>query len=662
MISRHGTMRPSAPAASGGAAASSDDAADDEGDWDRGGDPPAFVSSGQEEKEEEEEEGSPNTHPISVEALVSARLVEDVERETDREAGAGGGGGGGALVAYVDQTPLVVAKKEGAITVNVRDRRVQITLAALCLAVMGGAISGALVATTTKTITATKKISSPTPALPQSPSESPSLNPTRLSWEQAGRNVLGQFYFDRFGWSVSVSSDGSRFVASAPQGSTDQNPTATVGGYVRVYDYIRGDWVLAGEIPKPYDFIDDDYSRENHGEVVATLVSISGDGTTLAVGYPPRENGTAGFVQVFRNVPGDDGSGGNWTSLGEEIWGAAHEERFGGLWEWADDDLYGPYYYDYARQAVSSLCLSSDGRMLAIGSPKDETGGIPEVRVYTLVETNEKATGVESRWVQQGGDIVGTNPTSRFGQAVSLSADGRRIAIGDLNREFWQNDFDTSQRDDYGYVKIYKYDGPSQTWKQLGQQLEGLPVSYANYLRIGEFGSAVSISGDGTTVAAAASNRNSDDECPGVVLVHRYDEGSDEWEQLGDFIWQNGINCTIVHATKLYGATFDSTGYAVSLSHDGSRLAVGMGSDDILPHNLGRDDYYQDFGTVVVYDFDGNDWVQIGDVITGAGRNDLAGWSISLSSDGRRVVVGSPLNQENGNDSGQARVFELTGV
>jgi len=280
------------------------------------------------------------------------------------------------------------------------------------------------------------------------------------------------------------------------------------------------------------------------------------------------------------------------------------------------------------------------------------------VRVYALVETEGKRTW----WVQRGGGIVGADPNGGFGRTVSLSADGKRIAIGDPYHSHWQILLDAnSERRDYGYIKIYEYDKPGRTWKQLGQRLNSLPVMYINNAPVGEFGSAVSIYGDGTTVAAAAPYRNLFDKCPGVVRVHRYVEGRDEWEQLGDFIWQNRINCPIVLVTKKYGELYDETGYAVYLSHDGSRLAVGMPSDDIAPPGSDARDYNINVGTVALYKLDGNKWEQLRNVITGAGAKDHSGWSISLSSDGWRVVVGSPLNRDRGNDSGQVRVFELTG-
>mmetsp|Transcript_9212 Transcript_9212/g.27746 ORF Transcript_9212/g.27746 Transcript_9212/m.27746 type:complete len:106 (-) Transcript_9212:68-385(-) len=96
---------------------------------------------------------------------------------------------------------------------------------------------------------------------------------------------------------------------------------------------------------------------------------------------------------------------------------------------------------------------------------------------------------------------------------------------------------------------------------------------------------------------------------------------------------------------------FDDTGYAVGLSYDGTRLAVGMGSADVdfVENN-------DDFGIVRIYDFDGTSWVQVGDVIVGEKPKDRNGWSLSLSSDGQRLAVGHR------NDSGQVRVFELTGL
>jgi len=63
-----------------------------------------------------------------------------------------------------------------------------------------------------------------------------------------------------------------------------------------------------------------------------------------------------------------------------------------------------------------SLSLSANGRILAIGEP-----GIDRVRVF-------RADG--SQWVQLGESLYGKQPDSKFGESISLSDDGVTLVVG----------------------------------------------------------------------------------------------------------------------------------------------------------------------------------------------------------------------------------------
>ena len=61
-----------------------------------------------------------------------------------------------------------------------------------------------------------------------------------------------------------------------------------------------------------------------------------------------------------------------------------------------------------------------------------------------------------------------------------------------------------------------------------------------------------------------------------------------------------------------------------------------------------------------------NRWQQVGNDIDGEASGDWSGFegtsgtSVSLSSDGNIVVIGAPYNDGNGNESGHVRIFQLT--
>ena len=76
----------------------------------------------------------------------------------------------------------------------------------------------------------------------------------------------------------------------------------------------------------------------------------------------------------------------------------------------------------------------------------------------------------------------------------------------------------------------------------------------------------------------------------------------------------------------------DHSGSSVSLSSDGTRVAIGA---------LQMTATVIDSGHVRVYDYNGNAWTQVGADIDGEAANDQSGHSVSLSSDGTRVAIGA---------------------
>lgn len=99
-------------------------------------------------------------------------------------------------------------------------------------------------------------------------------------------------------------------------------------------------------------------------------------------------------------------------------------------------------------------------------------------------------------------------------------------------------------------------------------------------------------------------------------------------------------------------AVGDWSGSGVSLSQDGSRVAIGA------PNNNGT---APDAGQVRIYELTSGTWVQVGADLDGEGVMDQFGYSVALSADGGRVAVGAYGNDGNGIDAGHVRVFEENG-
>ncbi|MDW3651882.1 MAG: T9SS type A sorting domain-containing protein [Bacteroidia bacterium] len=97
-------------------------------------------------------------------------------------------------------------------------------------------------------------------------------------------------------------------------------------------------------------------------------------------------------------------------------------------------------------------------------------------------------------------------------------------------------------------------------------------------------------------------------------------------------------------------ASEDASGFAVSFSNNGNRLAVTANTNDGNGNDAGH---------LRIFDWDGNNWLQLGDDIDGEFAGDRSGYSVSLSADGQRVAIGAPLNDGIANDAGHVRVYEL---
>jgi hypothetical protein len=200
---------------------------------------------------------------------------------------------------------------------------------------------------------------------------------TSNGWEQLGSDIDGETS-EFLGFSISLSEDGSRLVASSPQ-------YGNVVGRVRVYEYNASykQWEqLGGDIDGGGEYEEFGYS-----------VSMSSDGYKVAIGGPGNN-----LVRVYEY----SSSHLEWQQLGSDIDGEGLGDGFG-----------------------YSVSMSSDGYKVAIGGPYNDGNGDSSghVRVY-------KYSTSLLEWQQVGGDIDGEAVRDASGYTVSLSSDGYTLAIG----------------------------------------------------------------------------------------------------------------------------------------------------------------------------------------------------------------------------------------
>ena len=198
-------------------------------------------------------------------------------------------------------------------------------------------------------------------------------------------------------------------------------------------------------------------------------------------------------------------------------------------------------------------------------------------------------------WTQRGEDIVIT--TSFTSSKVTLSGDGDRLAIS------WPN-----HSSDRGRVETYEWDGLS--WLAYGEPIIGEEEG-------DQFGTSIDLSDDGNILIIGSPQE--DYTLSGYTRVFSWD--GDAWSPLGERINGTSINKDL--------------GEVVSISAEGNVIAIGDPYSDAGGNNSGE---------VIVYEFNGAEWVQKGNSLAGFNTIDSFGASLMLSSDGTRLVVGAPNN------------------
>ncbi|CEL95849.1 unnamed protein product [Vitrella brassicaformis CCMP3155] len=274
------------------------------------------------------------------------------------------------------------------------------------------------------------------------------------TWTQVGADIDGLAAYDQSGYSVAMSSDGSRLAIGA-WGNDDGGSDS---GHVRVFDLVESTWTQVGA----------DIDGEAADDWSGAAVAMSSDGSRLAIGAPYHFGSSldSGHVRVFDLVES------TWTQVGADIDGEAVFDNSG-----------------------YSVAMSSDGSRLAIGTQGNNGGGSGRghVRVFDLVE---------STWTQVGVDIDGEADDDRSGQSVAMSSDGSRLAIG-----AWGNDGGGSLS---GHVRVF--DLVESTWTQVGADIDGEAANDQSRR-------SVAMSSDGSSFAIGAPRNGGGGSDSGHVRV-----------------------------------------------------------------------------------------------------------------------------------------------
>ena len=325
-------------------------------------------------------------------------------------------------------------------------------------------------------------------------------------------------------------------------------------------------------------------------EWLGSAVALNDAGNVLAVGSTnaPNANGVSvGRVQIL------EWDGAAWGPKGENLMGLENPFSFATFYGFTVD-------------------LSADGNTVAIGAPFrwSAAGDMADVGYVEVYDWNGNA------WVLRGEAVYGTEEETMWsGFDVALSADGQSFITGapSLGPIFGET----------GLVRAYAWNGDE--WMQKGQDFYGaLPGDDA--------GRAVSMANNGNTIAfsAALSDPTIPGNDEGEVMVFDWEE--DAWALRGDTL------------SSIYD--YDDFGESISLSSDGTRLAVGapfVSNDDPIA-------LYAGLGTV--YEWQDEGWIEICPPILGVQHQEFGG-EVAMSGDGSTFIMGAFAYEPNG----RARVF-----
>lgn len=347
-------------------------------------------------------------------------------------------------------------------------------------------------------------------------------------------------------------------------------------------------------------------------------VAISSDGSTLVVGAEQEHTGVDNSGAAYIFVRNPDGV---WSEQAVLKASTLDSDHFGG-----------------------SVSISADGNTVAVGAQwessmttginGDELDDSANLSGAVYVFTRDLADD----WSQQAFiKASNTDMNDHFGADVSLSADGDKLAVG----ASWEGSAangvgaDESNNDAQTAGAVYIFSRESGAWQQDAF------IKASNPEAQDYFGTAIALSGDGSTLAVGAPMESSDS-----VGVNGDDSNNDAPDSGAVYVYEvNGV--TWEQAAFIKASNTDSEdefGRDVALSFSGNTLAAsapGEDSDSTGVNSDGSDDSGSERGAAYIFTrAEGGDWMQHSYIKPSFIPNGFAS-SLALSSDGDILSVGA---------------------
>ena len=377
-------------------------------------------------------------------------------------------------------------------------------------------------------------------------------------------------------------------------------------GSVKVFKTDGKDWIQLGN-----EIIGDSFWDQ-----IGISISLSADGTTLAVGSPLSVEYDSSESDISAAFPGRPYV--SVYKLENNIW-----NQIGSDIEYVEtNDQDKNSYFGF------STSLSADGKVLAVSS------------MWTNEDVNTSNNGEVKIFENSGigfsqvGNTLKESNFDEFGYSVDLSSDGSTLVVSSAEG---------------GGIFIYERDGDN--WSQIGET-----ISFFDYesdlkpetIRKQETIIQSKITDDGRYIAIGSPNTDDNGLNSGKLKVFKNNNGS--WEQVG---------------ADIYGA---------SLSRLGTYIDIEVDSNGFLTLGAsGTDENGNSF--VNVYKLFGSDWISFANLDSTNNKNFPTN-SLDISNNGEFLAIGtshSPINNQNYDDNylsagyigfkeeiGNVRVYDLS--
>jgi len=421
------------------------------------------------------------------------------------------------------------------------------------------------------------------------------IDPVITSASSATAKFTGGKDSDSFGWSVSLSPDGSRALVGAYNNNT--------AGAAYIFDKPAGGWSGTTSASAATAR----FTGGNDGDQFGFSTSLSSDGSRALVGaiYNDTAGTDAGAAYIFDKPGGGWGGTTSASAATARFTGGNASDRFG-----------------------TSLFLSSDGSTALVGAYNNNTAGTNAGAVYIFDKPGGGWSGTTPA-SSATARFTGGNDGDQFGFSTSLSSDGSRALVG--------AQYNDTAGPDAGAAYIFDKPGG---WSGT-TSASSATARFTGGNDSDHFGISASLSSDGSRALVGANNNQTPEKDAGAAYI--FDKPAGGW---------SGTTSASSATARFTGAAGEFFGRSVSLSQDGLRALVGVSAGN----HAGAAYLFDKPGGGWSGTTSNSSATAI---FKGGANNDGFSYSESLSSDGSWAFVGAYSNNTAYTDAGTAYLFQL---